>query len=271
MVTMRQLVRTNLGSPQRLRRSGGMQVSSTTYDGASSLPRHEHAQAYLCLVAAGAYRQEASGRDSDFRPGMLLVHPAGHRHANRFAPQGARCVSIFLPPHLLESTGPRRLLAEHRQMRLPGTTRLLARLDGELAANDDAADLALQSVVLELLAQACRHDGRARHPVWLSRVLQRLHDDPCTPPTLAELALLANVHPAHLARQFRKVQGASVGEYLRNLRVGLARDALEDPCCTIARAAATAGFADQSHFARVFKRMTGDTPRQFRQKMQNAS
>lgn len=268
---MQRLGRANLGSPQYVRRSGGLQVSTTAYAGASALPLHEHGHAYLCLVAAGAYLQRASGRDSECRQGMLLVHPAGHRHANRFAPQGARCLSVFLSDALAESSGPRRLLGEHRQLQLPGAARLLARIESELAATDDAAALALESAVLELVALACRQDDGARRPAWLVRVLERLHDDPCATLSLPDLAALAGVHPAHLARRFRQSQGVSVGEYQRGLRIGVARDALGDRRRSIADIAAAAGFADQSHFARVFKRMVGDTPRGFRQKTQNPS
>lgn len=254
-----------------MHRSGGLQVSTTAYVGASALPLHEHGHAYLCLVAEGAYLQRASGRDSECRQGMLLVHPTGHRHANRFAPQGARCLSVFLPDQLAELPGPRRLLGEHRQLRLPWTARLLARIESELLATDDAAGLALEAAVLELVALACRQGGGARRPAWLARVLERLHDDPCTTLSLQDLATLAGVHPAHLARRFRQVQGVSVGEYRRGLRISLACDALGDRRRSIAEVAAAAGFADQSHFARVFKRMVGDTPRGFRQKTQNAS
>jgi AraC family transcriptional regulator len=268
---MQRLGRANLGSPQYVRRSGGLQVSTTVYAGASALPLHEHGHAYLCLVAAGAYLQRASGRDSECLQGMLLVHPAGHRHANRFAPQGARCLSVFLPDELTASPAPRRLLGEHRQLQLPGAARLLARIESELAATDDAAALALESAVLELVALACRQGDGARHPAWLARVLERLHDDPCATLSLSDLAVLAGVHPAHLARRFRQLQGVSVGEYQRGLRIGLARDALGDRRRSIADIAAAAGFADQSHFARVFKRMVGDTPRAFRQKTQNLS
>lgn len=268
---MQRLGRANLGLPQYLRRSGDMQVSSTTYTGAHALPRHEHEHAYLCLVAAGAYRQHTSGRDSECRQGLLLVHPAGHRHANRFAPQGARCLSVFLPDNLSDTPGPRQLLAEHRQMHLPDMARMLARLDSELVATDNATGLALESAVLELVAMACRHDDSGRHPAWLARVLERLHDNPCDPPRLADLAALAGVHPAHLARRFRQVKGVSVGEYQRGLRINLARDQLADRQRSIADVAAAAGFADQSHFSRVFKRMVGDTPRAFRQKTQKMS
>ncbi len=265
---MQHLDRTSLGTPSRQRDVGGIRVSTTAYAGSSALPVHEHGYAYLCLVAAGGYRQSCPGREDECSRGLLLVHPQGHRHADRFYPQGARSLDVFLPPALLESQGVRRLMSDYRQLRLPGAEILRARIERELAATDDASGLALQAAVLELTAQAVRIDDDTARPVWLPRVLERLHDAPEATPSLGELATLAGVHPAHLARAFKRCYGVSVGEYQRKLRIELACRALRDPSRSITEIAAEAGFCDQSHFARVFNKFTGQTPSAYRRTLQ---
>jgi AraC family transcriptional regulator len=265
---MQHLQRDNYGHPERLRRLDSLQISATPYAGGSVLPMHEHDEAYLCLVAAGNYTQQSGGIELDCAAGCLLTHPQGHRHANRFSPVGARCISIFLDDAM--SGGVSRLLSDHRQLRLHDADRLLARIERELRATDDATALALPSAVLELVAAACRADDD-RRPAWLQRVLDRLHDDPLATPSIQELATLAGVHPSHLARSFQRAKGASVGEYQRGLRIAMARRALADESGSIAEVAAMAGFTDQSHFARVFRRVTGETPRDYRHRMQRAS
>lgn len=264
---MEHLKHANYGQPDQVRRLHGLQVSATPYMANGALPWHEHDEGYLCLVAGGAYTQQSSGGELECRPGLLLTHPQGHRHANRFGPSGARCISMFF---LDESEGLSRLLRDHRPLRLPDAGRLLDRIERELRATDDAAALALQSAVLELVASACRAEGE-RRPAWLQRVLQRLHDDPLATPSLQGLAMLAGVHPSHLARSFQRAQGCTVGDYQRSLRIELARKALAECEGSIADVAAMAGFSDQSHFARVFKRITGETPRDYRHKVQRAS
>ena len=264
---MQHLQRANYGQPEQLRQLAGLQVSAIPYAGDSVLPWHEHDESYLCLVAAGGYTQQTTGDDVDCQRGLLLTHPEGHRHANRFSPAGARCISIFFGD--ASGDGLTRLLGEHRQLRLPDADRLLARIERELRATDDAAALALHSAVLELVATACRADDE-RRPAWLQRVLDRLHDDPLATPSLQELAALAGVHPSHLARSFQRAKGTSVGEYQRGLRIALAREALADAHRSIADVASLAGFTDQSHFARVFRRLTGETPRDYRHRLQGA-
>jgi AraC family transcriptional regulator len=82
--------------------------------------------------------------------------------------------------------------------------------------------------------------------------------------TLDRLAAEAGVHPAHVARVFRRVRGRSIADYRRELRVQAACSSLADPETTLADVAAATGFADQSHFTRVFKKVTGMTPAAFR-------
>lgn len=265
---MRRLERTSFIAPLRRRDVAGISVSTSAYAGSSVIPLHEHTHPYLCLVAEGGYRQSSLGREDDCRRGLLLVHPQGHRHSNRFHPQGARSVDLFLSADWLEHNGIRGLLSDYRQVHLPGAEALLVRLERELRASDAAAGLALESAVLDLIAQAIRLEAAPVRPAWMARVLERLRDQPASTPSLAELAALAGVHPAHLARAFRRLHGLSVGEHQRNLRVSLACRALRDPGRSIAQVAADAGFSDQSHFARVFRRVTGQTPGEYRRVMQ---
>jgi AraC family transcriptional regulator len=81
---------------------------------------------------------------------------------------------------------------------------------------------------------------------------------------MRELADDAGVHPVHLARVFRAQQGRTPGDYLQRLRVRAACDLLRDRDYPLAIVAAECGFADQSHFTRVFRKFTETTPAQFR-------
>lgn len=265
---MRHLDRGSYGLPLRQRDVGGIRVSTTAYPGSSTLPLHEHGHAYLCLVAEGSYQQRCAGHDDDCQRGLLLVHPEGHRHANHFHPQGARTVDLFLSQVWMKSNGISRLLSDYRALSLPGSQIFITRLDRELTTTDAAAGLALQSTVLELLAQTIRLDDDTSRPSWMAHVLDRLRDQPQSTPSLVELAALAGVHPAHLARTFKRVQGVSVGEYQRHQRINLACCALRSSPRPIADIAEEFGFSDQSHFARVFRRVTGQTPSVYRRSMQ---
>ena len=80
--------------------------------------------------------------------------------------------------------------------------------------------------------------------------------------TLAEAAEVLQVHPVHLVRSFSAAFGVAPHAYLTGRRVDLARKALlngQPP----AEVAALAGFYDQAHLTRTFKRYLGVTPARF--------
>ncbi|MFJ5025108.1 helix-turn-helix transcriptional regulator [Streptomyces goshikiensis] len=77
--------------------------------------------------------------------------------------------------------------------------------------------------------------------------------------SLSEAAGLLQAHPAHLVRSFSAAFGIAPHQYLISRRVALARRLLLDGR-PAAEVAVEAGFHDQSHFTRHFKRLVGTTP-----------
>jgi AraC family transcriptional regulator len=101
-------------------------------------------------------------------------------------------------------------------------------------------------------------------PRWLQAVRDRLADGCLDPPSLAELAAGASVHPNHLAAAFRRHFGDTVGGFVRRRRVELACRMLTATRTPLAEVALRTGFADQSHFTRTFRRLVGVTPAAYR-------
>ncbi len=89
-------------------------------------------------------------------------------------------------------------------------------------------------------------------------------DNNCTDSiSLDELSELAKCSSGHLIKAFRKHFGFSPHAYLLNRRIQFAQAALKNGS-SIAEAALNAGFSDQAHFQRVFKKHVAATPRQYR-------
>jgi AraC family transcriptional regulator len=137
----------------------------------------------------------------------------------------------------------------------------------EFRRMDDAAPLAIEGLLLELLAVLSRRrseDLPEGSAPWVGEARDLLHADITSRPTLAELAEAVGVHPVTLARTFRRTFGCTVGEYLRRLRIERAAEQLVSGELPLAEIALVAGFADQSHFSNVFRRHTGMSPSAFR-------
>jgi AraC-like DNA-binding protein len=80
--------------------------------------------------------------------------------------------------------------------------------------------------------------------------------------TLRQAADAVHAHPAHLVRMFSREFGISPHQYLTGRRVDLARQLLLDGLPP-GDAAAAAGFFDQSHLNRTFRRLLGTSPGRF--------
>ncbi|MBV9873822.1 MAG: helix-turn-helix transcriptional regulator [Verrucomicrobia bacterium] len=87
---------------------------------------------------------------------------------------------------------------------------------------------------------------------------------PSHPYKLEELSKLVGYHPVHIARTFREFTGKTIGEFVRCARLDRARTLLADNRLSIAEIAQMAGFTDQSHLNRLFRRCYNLTPQEVR-------
>ncbi|MEO0410176.1 MAG: helix-turn-helix transcriptional regulator, partial [Cyanobacteria bacterium P01_A01_bin.135] len=96
----------------------------------------------------------------------------------------------------------------------------------------------------------------------LGRVVAYIEASLTTDLSLADLALAAGLSKYHFLRLFKQATGVTPHKYLLSRRVEQAAQLLKQGK-SISQVAHQFGFADQSHFTRVFKRVKAMTPRQF--------
>lgn len=101
---------------------------------------------------------------------------------------------------------------------------------------------------------------------WRLRIIdERMASDP-SPPSLTELAQLCGVSVRHLTRAFRVSRGRSIGHYLEAHRIEQSKVLLASGR-SVKAVAYTLGFTAPSNFAAAFRRATGDSPRQYQQRV----
>lgn len=248
----------------------GVVSREATYAPGTRIARHEHRWAFIAFVARGTVEEEC-GRETSIRgAGGVRIMPADLPHANAYRADGARCFVTELHAEGAECLSRVGVLAVP-SVHAPGSpvSRLAARMHAEYRLGDELSPLAIDGLLRELAvaaARGARDDGRARGPMpaWLRRVHERMHDEFPRVPTLRALADEAGVHPAHLVRTFRRHFHRAPAEYMGHLRIEHARGALAGSRRPIAQIALEAGFADQAHFTRRFRAITGTTPARYR-------
>lgn len=101
---------------------------------------------------------------------------------------------------------------------------------------------------------------------WCLRLVDERVNELGRAPTLQELAGLCNLSVRQLTRGFRTSRGCSIGDYMEQCRVRNAKQLLGTDE-SIKAVAYSMGFGSPSSFTCAFRRATGETPRQYRQRL----
>jgi len=83
--------------------------------------------------------------------------------------------------------------------------------------------------------------------------------------SLTRLARELNVNSSYLSTLFKKETGKTVTDYITNRRVSHAKHLLKSSRLQVQTVGQLCGFEDVHYFSKVFKRLTGCTPKQYRQ------
>jgi len=152
-------------------------------------------------------------------------------HRDAQGERGARIVHLeVLQPGAAGGPAPGSDWFHGRSARI---TLLALALGAELWHLDEPADLAVESQVLELLAEVREASPGGRNPLgtgppppWLARAREVLRDRYHEPLTVAAIAGELGVHRVTLARAFRRHYRVTQGVYLRQVRLARALRAL---------------------------------------------
>jgi AraC family transcriptional regulator len=220
---------------------------------------------YLAVVLDGAMQKRFSNVTWSLTRDCLASLPSGAGHGTDFGVKATHVLTIYPST---DEAGPlfTRFLRERRQLTAPAVAALGRRLAQEIEAPDASSGLAVEGLVLQMLAMGERESSMQtrRSAAWLGTVVEILRERTPQAPSLTELAAEAGVHPGHLARAFKQTFGVTVCEYSRTLRLEWAAEQLGGETA-LAQVAYDAGFADQSHFTRAFRRYQGVTPGRYRE------
>lgn len=246
--------------------TAAMRVEEADYAAGLCIPLHAHHTAHLIYVIAGTHWSGYSLGGDLCPPRTVRFIAADEPHENYF-PAGSRCLQIELRRPIIELASEHgRVIEKPGEVSRPSAVALGARLVRKFRDRDDTSDLDLEAGVLRLLLAADDEPAlRGSTPRWLFRVRDMLRDQEKPRPTLVELSACAGRHPVQVSRQFRHFFGCTISEYLRRVRIARAQALLVRRDLEIADIALVCGFSDQSHFTHAFRRLTGVSPRRYRE------
>jgi AraC-like DNA-binding protein len=236
--------------------------------------RHAHETYTIALIEDGV-EEFSHGRSLLLRAGqgaVALLNPEVVHTGHAGVPEGWSSRVLYPCAHVVRDIAaelgaprgtphfPETVVQDERSAQLVRAAHLAAEHGDPLAASS-----MLHAALAGLLGRHALPTGRepagrvrcAVRAVLAAREL--LHERVTAPPALDELARLTGLGPHALLRAFRAETGLPPHQYLNQVRVRMARRLL-DSGLPPADVAAAAGFADQAHFTRHFKRVVGVPP-----------
>ena len=242
---------------------------------------HHVVMAYNGTVQRMQRRSVRSTAIGTLRPGVVIVIPEGS--SSRWdIPKPVDVVQLYLPRASLERiadeagiSAPIELLERTAQPD-PITSRLLLSAADFLEGNE-ALDTLFRQQLIDLLATRllATHTGSPATvqpirgglaPKTLLRALERLRSDSDADVSLAALAAEAGLSRFHFCRAFKESTGLAPHAWLRQHRLEQAMNMLRDTDASVTSVAAALGYASQTAFAAGFRKLTGETPGDWRRR-----
>ncbi len=245
---------------------GGIAVVESHHAPGFEPTRLRHDFAKLILVIGGRGTLEAEGRRWEMSADILLHVPAGIAHRIADVPNAP--VALYAVCFRSESAPLRiqwwKLGSRARTFRADVREMLF-----EQQLRRVGWELALRSRLGDLLVRCARFDERRAKSVAAAGVedyLARLATQFYRQESLDDAAAACGLSRRRFTALFRQLTGQSWRERVQALRLQHARMLLTETTKPVISVAFESGFDDVSNFHRTFKRATGSSPAQYREK-----
>ncbi len=232
------------------------------------MENHAHESASITLVIRGAFEEESAFGSIRTSVGDCIIKPPGVLHADHFGDWQTTTLQIAIPrdSQALHRDGDFALCG-YRCGADPRLAPVLFNMFTILLNSESAKPQpAINDLTFDALGVAAAQTRRmpATRPLWLARVENEIRASLPGTIRVSSLAETVGVHPVHMTRTFQRVYGCGVVEFIRRLRVQYAADAMARGRVTLCEAALDAGFFDQPHLNRAFRRQLGLSPARYR-------
>jgi AraC-like DNA-binding protein len=258
---------------------GGIDLMSARFTRHSFAP-HSHDELLIGMIHAGV-KSFRRGRARQYAPpaSVLVINPGEMHTGERGYGRELIYAALYVPETALENMLSRpsgeNLLVRQTVLDDRDIWRGLAAAHELAIAGDDevAAEEAMTmgvSLLFERYGARRLVQSEASCPKAVNRAVEFLQARACDHVSLEDASKASDVGLYHLIRLFRKHLGLTPYAYLTQIRIAKSRELLRrgEP---VAQVALDVGFADQAHFTKRFKQLTGTTPALYARTMQQAS
>jgi AraC family transcriptional regulator len=220
------------------------------------IPEHAHDWPVLSVFVLGCYSNQTELGETLIAGPSAILYRRGATHRNVAGATGFEQIEIeFDPVWLGSALIPDAPVTRWLGGRPAAEVRTLARLCGQ------GSEQELRAALRRFLQRAISQPARLP-PAWVHQVSRRLNKN--TSLRVRDLAAEMRLHPSWLGTAYRCATGEGLMETAARLRLERAACSLRETNQPNAELALEAGFCDQSHMNRTFRRVLGRLPSEIR-------
>lgn len=240
-----------------IKRFSGAAATRVVDRAGGRISAHSHEWPVLSLYRLGSYVNETECGTQLIGSPSAVLYRAGTAHANQAGSDGFEQIEIEFDPDWLGVSLPDDPVVHIRSGELVHGVHRLASA-WEAAADDKLLRVLTSSFVSQLRTASCDH-----RPRWILETEEALRQDPGA--SVCSLAASTGRTAAWVGAEYMRWTGETIRQASARLRVAQAAVLLRETVESPASIACAAGFCDQSHMIRNFRRVLGRTPQQVRE------
>jgi AraC family transcriptional regulator len=219
----------------------------------ANVPEHAHDWPVLSIYVIGGYTNQTECAKTLIAGPSAILYQAGAAHCNEIGPTGFEQIEIEFDPDWLGCA----LIPDSPVSRwIGGRAGAESRTLGQFCTFV-ASEERLRAAVRQFVQRASS-EPQLKTPSWVQLISRRLQEN--TALGVNDLAQEVRRHPSWLGSAYRRATGEGLLETAARLRVERAACLLRESDQTGADIAQEAGFCDQSHMSRTFRRVLGRLP-----------
>jgi AraC family transcriptional regulator len=253
------------GSAGATLRADGVLAGARTFrtEGAAAT-LHYHENLHVSFVLQGGVLDKRKTWETECLPGELMFFHAGEPHQTFIKSFPTKNINLAIDHEFLRENLATEAGIESAVERNPQAKFIMLKIYKEMVSEDNFSDCSIKMLLLNLIHTNPETDAKNARPGWINIVAELTRDKWNESLTLKDLSEAAGIHPITISKHFPKYFSCTFGEYMRRLKIERSLYFLKVSSFSLTEIAVECGFADQSHFIRTFKQLTGILPNKYK-------
>jgi AraC family transcriptional regulator len=251
-------------SKQRFINPKGISLIQTEHNEKTFEGWHSHKNAHITLFLKGGTIEKRKNETISVSPGTILFYHSDELHLNQNTIFPSKNINIEIDERYFDEFEINEDILKNATANKIKTKLLILKIYKESLINDAFSNDSINMLLSYSLSNKNYSDNFSKCPSWVKIIYELLNDCWNENPSLTHLSKTLDINPISISKHFPKYFGATLGEYMRKLKVNRSIQLINQTPESLTKIGFECGFSDQSHFIRTFKEETGFLPKDFR-------